>query len=222
MIYNFIMKTMKNTVLLILLITGLSSLKAQTLEEKLTATFLEFDTTQVFSKKMAASSKLELMANMESENFAVNYYAAYSKAMISYREKEIDKDTRDMYLDVADDFLLKVKQLQPKNEETYILAALIANARLVVDGGSRWKKQGDIFNANIDSAKAINPLNPRIYHLKGVAVFFTPKMFGGGAKNALEYLEKAKELFVNQLNGNILVPYWGEKRNLYFLSQCKK
>ena len=94
MIYNFIMKTMKNTVLLILLITGLSSLKAQTLEEKLTATFLEFDTTQVFSKKMAASSKLELMANMESENFAVNYYAAYSKAMISYREKEIDKDTR--------------------------------------------------------------------------------------------------------------------------------
>ena len=211
---------MKKLVLFLLLSFPIFAFQAQTLEEKLTALFLEFDTTQVFSAKMAASSKLELLANMESENYAVNYYAAYSKAMISYMEK--DKDRKDMFLDVADSFLEKVKQLQPKNEETFILSALLANARLVVDGGSRWKKQGDIFNANMDAAIAINPNNPRIYHLKGVALYFTPKMFGGGAKNALEYLEKAKTMFVNQVNGNILLPYWGEKRNLYFISECTK
>ena len=211
---------MKKITLLIILSFNLFSFTAQTLEEKLTSAFLSFDTTQVFSAKIAASSKLELLANMESENFAVNYYAAYSKAMISYMET--DKDRKDMYLDIADSFLSKVRLLQPKNEETYILAALIANARLVVDGGSRWKVQGDIFNANIDSAKAINPSNPRIYHIKGVSVYFTPKMFGGGSKNALEYLEKAKTLFQAQVNGNILVPYWGEKRNLYFISLCTK
>ncbi len=211
---------MKKLVLFLLLSFPIFAFQAQTLEEKLTALFLEFDTTQVFSAKMAASSKLELLANMESENYAFNYYAAYSKAMISYMEK--DKDRKDMFLDVADSFLEKVKQLQPKNEETFILSALLANARLVVDGGSRWKKQGDIFNANMDAAIAINPNNPRIYHLKGVALYFTPKMFGGGAKNALEYLEKAKTMFVNQVNGNILLPYWGEKRNLYFISECTK
>ena len=211
---------MKKLVLFLLLSFPIFAFQAQTLEEKLSALFLEFDTTQVFSAKMAASSKLELLANMESENYAVNYYAAYAKAMISYIEK--DKDRKDMFLDVADSFLEKVKQLQPKNEETFILGALLANARLVVDGGSRWKQQGDIFNANIDAAIAINPANPRIYHLKGVATYFTPKMFGGGAKNALEYLEKAKTLFVNQVNGNITVPYWGEKRNLYFISECTK
>ena len=213
---------MKKLVLFLLLSLPIFAFQAQTLEEKLSALFLEFDTTQVFSAKMAASSKLELLANMESENYAVNYYAAYAKAMISYREKEIEKDTRDMFLDVADSFLEKVKQLQPKNEETFILSALLANARLVVDGGSRWKKQGDIFNANMDAAIAINPTNPRIYHLKGVALYYTPKMFGGGAKNALEYLEKAKTMFVNQVNGNILLPYWGEKRNSYFISECTK
>jgi hypothetical protein len=211
---------MKKLVLFLLLSFPIFAFQAQTLEEKLTALFLEFDTTQVFSAKMAASSKLELLANMESENYAVNYYAAYSKAMISYMEK--DKDRKDMFLDVADSFLEKVNQLQPKNEETFILSALLANARLVVDGGSRWKKQGDIFNAKMDAAIAINPNNPRIYHLKGVALYFTPKMFGGGAKNALEYLEKAKTMFVNQVNGNILLPYWGEKRNLYFISECTK
>jgi hypothetical protein len=211
---------MKKIVILLLMTFNLVAFQAQTLEEKLTALFLEFDTTQVFSAKMAASSKLELLANMESENYAVNYYTAYAKAMISYMEK--DKDRKDMFLDVADSFLEKVKQLQPKNEETFILSALLANARLVVDGGSRWKKQGDIFNANMDAAIAINPNNPRIYHLKGVALYFTPKMFGGGAKNALEYLEKAKTMFVNQVNGNILLPYWGEKRNLYFISECTK
>jgi hypothetical protein len=211
---------MKKLVLFLLLSFPVFAFQAQSLEEKLTALFLEFDTTQVFSAKMAASSKLELLANMESENYAVNYYAAYAKAMISYMEK--DKDRKDMFLDVADSFLEKVKQLQPKNEETFILGALLANARLVVDGGSRWKQQGDIFNANIDAAIAINPANPRIYHLKGVATYFTPKMFGGGSKNALEYLEKAKAMFVNQVNGNITVPYWGEKRNLYFISECTK
>lgn len=211
---------MNKLVLFLLLSFPVFAFQAQSLEEKLTALFLEFDTTQVFSAKMAASSKLELLANMESENYAVNYYAAYAKAMISYMEK--DKDRKDMFLDVADSFLEKVKQLQPKNEETFILGALLANARLVVDGGSRWKQQGDIFNANIDAAIAINPANPRIYHLKGVATYFTPKMFGGGAKNALVYLDKAKTLFVNQVNGNITVPYWGEKRNLYFISECTK
>ena len=211
---------MKKLVLFLLLSFPIFAFQAQTLEEKLTALFLEFDTTQVFSAKMAASSKLELLANMESENYAVNYYAAYAKAMISYMEK--DKDRKDMFLDVADSFLEKVKQLQPKNEETFILNALLANARLVVDGGSRWKQQGDIFNANIDAAIAINPANPRIYHLKGVATYFTPKMFGGGAKNALVYLDKAKTLFLNQVNGNITIPYWGEKRNLYFISECTK
>jgi hypothetical protein len=211
---------MKKLVLFLLLSFPVFAFQAQSLEEKLTALFLEFDTTQVFSAKMAASSKLELLANMESENYAVNYYAAYAKAMISYMEK--DKDRKDMFLDVADSFLEKVKQLQPKNEETFILGALLANARLVVDGGSRWKQQGDIFNANIDAAIAINPANPRIYHLKGVATYFTPKMFGGGSKNALVYLDKAKTLFVNQVNGNITVPYWGEKRNLYFISECTK
>ena len=211
---------MKKLVLFLLLSFPIFAFQAQTLEEKLTALFLEFDTTQVFSAKMAASSKLELLANMESENYAVNYYAAYAKAMISYMEK--DKDRKDMFLDVADSFLEKVKQLQTKNEETFILGALLANARLVVDGGSRWKQQGDIFNANIDAAIAINPANPRIYHLKGVATYFTPKMFGGGAKNALVYLDKAKTLFVNQVNGNITIPYWGEKRNLYFISECTK
>jgi hypothetical protein len=211
---------MKIVIVTLLFVLPFVHFQAQTLEEKLMSTYLDFDTTSSFSKKMAASSKLELLANMESESYAVNYYAAYSKAMISYMET--DKDRKDMYLDVADAFLLKVKQLQPKNEESFILAALIANARLVVDGGSRWKKQGDIFNVNIDSAKLINPNNPRIYHLKGVAVYFTPKMFGGGAKNALEYLEKAKTLFPGQVNGNILIPFWGEKRNLYFLGECHK
>jgi hypothetical protein len=211
---------MKIVLITLLFVLPFLSFNAQTLEEKLLSAYLDFDTTSSLPKKMAASSKLELLANMESESYAVNYYAAYSKAMISYMET--DKERKDMYLDIADAFLLKVMQLQPKNEESYILAALIANARLVVDGGSRWKKQGDIFNANIDSAKLINPNNPRIYHLKGVAVYFTPKMFGGGAKNALEYLEKAKTLFPGQVSGTILIPFWGEKRNLYFLGECVK
>ena len=46
--------------------------------------------------------------------------------------------------------------MQPENEETYILGAQLANARLVVDGGSRWKEFGEKFNVNLEAASKIN------------------------------------------------------------------
>jgi len=209
----------------ILLLIGVSFLTlttsfTQSLEEELNDVFNELDSSKNVSAMQSLSAQLELIAMSYPEDYASNYYAAYSKAMQSYSEKESKK--RDQLLDVADNFYAKVKKLDPTNQETYILGALLANARLSVDGGSRWKVQGDIFEANLASARAINTSNPRINHLKGVAVFNTPKMFGGGKKNALEYLQKAEEQFSQEKETSILKPHWGAKRNAFFLAQCKE
>jgi hypothetical protein len=192
--------------------------QAQTLEETLNKAYQQFESSRDMGPMMAASSQFDRAANKWSNEFAANYYAAYSKAIISYIET--DKKRKDLLLDEADKYLDKVKAIDDKRDETYVLAALLANARLSVDGATRWKKYGDIFSKYLEQAKAINAENPRIYYLKGVSVFYTPTAFGGGKKRAKEYFEKAKPLFAKQDKSSILKPYWGEKQCEDYLKQC--
>lgn len=194
---------------------------AQTLEESLTTAMQQLDTSRTMGSMMAASANFDMIVNKWPNEYASNYYAAFSKAMTSYLVEK-DMKRRDMIIDMADKYLEKVNAIDSKNQETYVLAALIANARLSVDGPNRWKKYGEIFETNLNAAKAINPNNPRIYHLKGVSVFFTPKMFGGGCKNAMEFLSKAKPLFEAETVTGVLVPHWGKNRNEYYISQCNE
>lgn len=127
-----------------------------------------------------------------------------------------------MFLDQADPLVEKVKALNDKSDETYVLAALVANARLSVDGATRWKKYGDVFSDDLKKAKAINADNPRIYYLKGVSVFYTPAAFGGGKKNAKTYLEKSKDLFAKQDSDSVMKPYWGLKPCEDYLQKCEE
>lgn len=211
---------MKKTAFIITAFVSLLSFQAQaqTLEETLNKAFTLFGNGKDLGPKMAASSQFDLAANKWPNEWAANYYAAWSKAIISYNEP--DKKRKDLLLDEADKYFEKVKSLNDKSDETYVLGALIANARLSVDGGTRWKKYGDIFNDNLEKAKSINPDNPRIYYLKGVSIFYTPAAFGGGKKKAKEYLEKAKPLFSKQDKSSILKPYWGEFQCDDYLKQC--
>ena len=196
------------------------NVSAQTLEEQLNQVYTVADTAKSSELQTQLSSQFELIAMMNPDSYAANYYAAFSKAMLSYSGK--DQKSRDELLDLADQFYEKVKTLESTNQETFVLGALLANARLSVDGGSRWKEQGEIFEKNLTAARAINPNNPRIAHLKGVAVFFTPKMFGGGKKNALEYLLKAEELYKSETETSVLKPHWGARRNAYYIGMCKE
>ena len=193
---------------------------SQTMEEQMSQAYAMMDTSSTVTTSTEVAAQFELIAMMNPENYATNYYAALSKALLSYTGK--DQKTRDELLDQAQQFYEKAQSIEPSNQENFILGALLANARLSVDGGSRWKEQGEIFEKNLTSARAINPNNPRISHLKGVAVYFTPKMFGGGKKNALEYLLKSEELFKAETETSILKPHWGERRNAYFLGLCRE
>jgi hypothetical protein len=44
-------------------------------------------------------------------------------------------------------------------------------------------------------------------------------MFGGGAKKAKPYFEKAKEKYALMTNRTVMVPYWGEPQNTDYLNQ---
>lgn len=198
--------------------------KAQQADFKpvLTTTFTNFDTSGNNPQmRMDQANKLVLIAKKYADEWAPQYYAAYSRVQLAYNDK-LDAAKRDAYLDEADGYRDAAVQILGKNtDETYVLSAMIANGRLSVDGRNRWQKYGKIFDENLDQAKELNPDNPRIYVLRGISKFYTPKMFGGGSKAALPYFEKAKDLLDKEAKDDITKPYWGASTNDYFIGKIK-
>ncbi|HXS37461.1 MAG TPA: hypothetical protein VN721_12225 [Flavipsychrobacter sp.] len=198
----------------------LTSAKAQDFKATLQKTFMAFDTTKDQQQKVDLSNRLSLIAKKWDNEWLAHYYASVSKAIISYGEQ--DEAKRDAYLDEADkEHDDAVSILKKENDETYVLAAMIANARLAVKPQSRWMKYGKVFSDDLKAAQEINANNPRIYYLDGQSKFHTPKAFGGGKKAALPYFEKAEPLFATESEDDITKPYWGKRINTYMLAQCK-
>ena len=198
--------------------------QAQDFKPVLEKAFTAFDTTWDQNTKVELGNKLALIAKKWDNEWVTHYYLAYSKVALTYNEKDAAK--KDAYLDEAEKEREEaVSILKKENDETYVLEAMIANGRLGVDPMNRWQKYGPIFSSNLESAKDMNPDNPRMYYLQGVAKFYTPKGFGGGKKSAMPYFEKAETLFTKEAGTpaatDITKPHWGTRQNNFFLAQCK-
>lgn len=187
------------------------------LEEGLQKAYSVLDSAQTMNGMMEASNQFDLLANANQGEWLPQYYAAYTKCIISYMEPDMTR--KDLFVDAADGFLDNIMTTGTENDHVYILKALIANARMAVDGANRWQKYGPIFEENLKKAKELNENNPQIYYLKAVSLYFTPKFAGGGEKKALPYFEKAKEKYALMTERVISVPYWGEKQNTDFMTK---
>lgn len=210
---------MKNILLAAALLLGAPAFAQKDAPSALTPTLAAFDTTWDASAKTALGNKFDLIAKKWPGEWTTNYYAAYSKVQLSYNEP--DPKRKDALLDEADTYAAEAgKLLGKETDELYVLHALIANARMGVDPQNRWQKYGKTFEDNLDKAKELNPNNPRIYLLRGIAKFYTPKMFGGGKKTALPYFEKAAPLFDREPKTDVAKPYWGARTNGWFLNQA--
>ncbi|MBS1588579.1 MAG: hypothetical protein JST52_03085 [Bacteroidetes bacterium] len=206
--------------LLLAIISFQMSSQAQDFKTMLTKTWTTFDTTNNTATRAEASNKLGLIAKKWNEEWAAHYYNALSKIILSYTSK--DEALRDSYIDEAEKERDEtVRLLGKENDETYVIAAMVANARLAVKPQSRWQTFGKVFDENIAKAKELNPNNPRIYYLQGTSKRYTPKMFGGGKKKALPYFEKADSLFAKQPTHDILTITWGKSSNDTFLNEAK-
>jgi hypothetical protein len=214
------MKPFIRTLGLVLFLALTVSIKAQTLEESLSKTLMQMDSVQDISSMMNVSARFDMIASKWENEWSSNYYAAYAKVIASFIVQ--DNTKKDLFLDEADKYLAKAKAIDGKNDETWVLAALITNARISVDGQNRGMQYGGAFNEDMVKAEKINPGNPRIYYLKGTSLFYTPEMYGGGKTKARPYFEKAKDLFAKESKTSVLKPVWGEKQNLDYLKQCEE
>lgn len=187
------------------------------MESGLLKAYNTLDSAQTMGGMMESSNQFDLIANANQGEWLPQYYAAYTKCILSYMEPDVAR--KDLYVDAADGFVDQMVALEVENDHMYVLKALVANARMAVDGANRWQKYGPIFEDNLKKAKELNENNPQIYYLKAVSLYFTPKFAGGGEKKALPYFEKAKEKYALMTEHVITTPYWGEKQNTEFMTK---
>jgi hypothetical protein len=184
-------------------------------------TFNDFDSSTNLKQKVVLSNRLSMIATKWNNEWLAHYYLGYSKVILS-EDKNLSDDMRDAYLDEADQELTQTVTLLGKdNDETHVLAAFIANWRIDISPMTRYMKYGKTFSDHMKQAKAINPDNPRIYYLEGMAWYGMPSFAGGGKEVALPYLTKAAALYEKENDSDIAKPYWGKKLNADYLSQCK-
>lgn len=157
------------------------------------------------------ASKFERIATAEKNKWLPYYYSSHCLALMSFQESEGGK--RDMLLDRAQEMLDQALALAPDNageSELHVLQAFIYPSRIMVDPMARGGIYFQKMFASLESAKKLNPENPRSFFLEGSFKLNTPAEMGGGAQAARPVLEEALSLYKTFTAPEPLWPIWGE------------
>ena len=159
----------------------------------------------------AVAAKLERAATVAPADWLPRYYQAYALVIAVFTSKE-DGDAKDKTLDQAETALGQVRQLHGDASELLTLQAYLYQARLGISPMMRSMKYSELVGEAVAQAQALNPANPRPYLVEANNVYFTPKMFGGGAEAAKPLFEKAQAKFTAFVPAGPLAPNWGQRQ----------
>ena len=153
------------------------------------------------------ANEIERIALVEEDDWYANYYAALAYVETAYvsPKKQIDA-----LCDRAEEFLIKAEKIQNNNPENLVLRAYLLSARINVSPMVRGAKLGVESKELLTKALEIDPSNPRALYVRGMGIYYTPAVFGGGKKKAKPYIEKAVAQFKKEKKEG-LEPYWGAR-----------
>jgi hypothetical protein len=163
------------------------------------------------------AAAFERIGDAEKTQWLPYYYAALANIFKGFTDAKADKDA---LATAAESLIAKAEALDPKNSEIALEKSMAATLHMIVDPQSRWQQYGAIISSNMETAKQINPNNPRAYYWEGQNLFGTPVQFGGGKDKAKPLFEKSIELYKSE-KGDALAPKWGQKNAEQMLEQCK-
>ncbi|MCD4710271.1 MAG: hypothetical protein K8R52_05445 [Bacteroidales bacterium] len=156
-----------------------------------------------------SANRFERIATAEKTMWLPYYYASYSLVVMSFDESDGGK--KDLILDRAQQLLDVALELEPKESELHVLQAFLYPSRIMVDPMGRGLTYMELMFTSLETAKALNPENPRIYFLEGVNKLNLPPSMGGGTDAGKLLLEQAVIKFEAFNNEDPLWPHWGEE-----------
>ena len=206
-----------------LLVGAASSLLAQSekyvkaMQEKVVAV----DTTRSPQALVDLSAAFERIADAEKTQWQPYYYAALAQVNAAFTQGmgNLKPEKVDPMADKAEALLNKAEALTKDNSEIFIVRKMIANLRMMADPMNRYMTYGPKGAQALQTAKALNPENPRILLLEAEDKFFTPEQFGGSKAEAKRLFEEALKKYETFKPATPLDPVWGKQTAAYFLSQ---
>lgn len=185
-----------------------------------------FDTTMNRDELAALANSFERIAAAEKTQWLPFYYAALANVNAGntyamdggFGDKSSDVDP---YADKAEKLLNQASDLNKDNSEIWVVKKMLASLRLMGNPMARYQEYGPVAATALETAKKLNPENPRVYLLEGQDLFFTPEQFGGDKVEAKKRFETALTKFQTIKPASSIEPQWGLRSTNYFLSQAK-
>ena len=165
------------------------------------------------------ANQFERIANAEPAKWQPRYYVAYCFVSAVTMNK-MEADEIHQQLDIAQKHLDLLEKSFKNESEILVLQAFVYQMRIT--DMAKGMKYSMLAGEKLDEAETLNASNPRIYYLRGMNTFHTPKAFGGGKEKAKPLFEKAKALFASHQPASNLDPNWGEWHNNQMLAECNK
>ncbi|SFP70691.1 hypothetical protein [Hymenobacter arizonensis] len=186
--------------------------------DMMAATITELHSTGDPAQLKQLASKFERASTVAPADWHPAYYQAYALLINCFQSKE-DGDAKDKTLDQAEAALARARKLGGDASELLVLQAYLYQARLGISPMMRSMKYSRMVTEALDEAKKLNPANPRIYLVQANNLYYTPKMFGGGADVAKPVYEEGKVRYAAFKPSGPLAPNWGERQLLGRLKQ---
>ena len=156
-----------------------------------------FDTVRSSEGLIELSNAFERIAEAEKTQWLPYYYAALTQVNLGYNIAMGGgslggfASKTDPLADKAELLLDKAEQLQKDNSEIWVVRKMIATLRMMGDVMSRYMTYGPVAAEALNTAKKLNPENPRVFMLEGLDQFNTPEQYGGSKARAKTILEEA-------------------------------
>jgi hypothetical protein len=186
------------------------------------------DTTRTVDGLKELANSFERIAEAEKTQWLPYYYAALAQVnsgtfLMSSGNVMAGGMTAvvDPVADKAEALLNKAEALSKDNSEIYVVKKMIATLRMMGDPMSRYMQYGTEAQQALETAKKLNPENPRTFLLEGQDKFYTPEQFGGSKTEAKKSFEEALNKYEAYKPADSIQPNWGRGMTQYFLSQIK-
>jgi hypothetical protein len=211
-----------NLLAVLLLVSAINFAQSENYTKKMKELIAQSDTSFTVDAFNSLANTFERIGDAEKTQWLPFYYAALTKlnaANIQMNGKMSgNEDVADPAADKAEALLAKALALTTETSETWVIKKMIATVRMMANPMQRFMEYGPKAAEALETAKKLDPNNPRVYILEGQDKFYTPEQFGGSKDEARTLFNKAKDLFVKFIPETELHPNWGMHQINYYLS----
>ncbi len=186
--------------------------------DAMTANLQKMESMKTAEDMQTIANTFDRIAKKDADKWLPKYYAAFLRVLMTYAQD--DPKSIPARMDEAD-ALINAALENPgvDSSEISCLQSMIATSRMMENPMKLGVKYGPMATEYLETARAQNPENPRVYLLQGESKYYTPKMWGGSKKQARELFLKAKEKYKSYSPSSDLAPNWGEDRVDKYLSE---